>query len=74
MKDKIISILEEVNPNITIETKEHLVRSGMIDSFDISSIVVSLEELYGIEINGSDIIPDNFASVDSIVEMVKKYL
>lgn len=74
MKETIIGILKEINPKFDECMEIHLVRSGIIDSFDISSIVVELESLYGIEFKGSDINPDNFANVDSIVNMVQKYL
>ena len=43
-----------------------------LDSFDLVTLVAELDETYGISIDGLDIIPENFMSVETIAEVVKK--
>jgi acyl carrier protein len=44
----------------------------MLDSFDIVSLVDELEEVFGIKIQGIDVIPSNFSTVDNIIALLKK--
>ena len=37
-----------------------------LDSFDIVSLVSALDEEFNISIDGTDIIPENFETIDSI--------
>lgn len=44
----------------------------MLDSFDVVSLVDSLDTEFNIVIDGVDILPENFCSVDSIKSLLKK--
>ena len=73
MKDKIITILKEIRPEFDF-TKENLnfIDEGMLDSFDVVTLVTTLDKEYNISIDGLDIVPDNFSSIDSIEALLKK--
>jgi len=73
MKEQVIKILTELRPEFDF-TKEGLnfIEEGMLDSFDIVSLVNELDNQYGISIDGLDIVPDNFCSVESIVALLIK--
>ena len=44
----------------------------MLDSFDVVALVTDLEEAYDIKIDGLDIVPDNFVTVQSIADLIRK--
>ena len=44
----------------------------MLDSFDLVQLVDALDKEFGISIDGTDIIPENFASIESIIEVLIK--
>jgi acyl carrier protein len=44
----------------------------MLDSFDIVSLVDELESHFGIKIQGIDVIPENFSTLDKIETLLKK--
>jgi len=73
MKEQVIKILTELRPEFDF-TQEGLnfIEEGMLDSFDVVSLVNELDTKYGISIDGLDIVPDNFSSVDSIVALLIK--
>ncbi len=73
MKEKIIEILTEIRPEFDFNTSVNFIEEGMLDSFDIVSLVSSLDEAYHISIEGTEIIPDNFSSIDSISKLLSKY-
>ena len=72
MKETIYGMLAELRPEFDFNDSDDFVMDGLLDSFDIISLSNMLEEKYGITIDGLDIVPENFASVDAIAELVKK--
>jgi len=44
----------------------------MLDSLDIVTLVAGLDEKFSISIDGSDINPENFTKIDSIVNLLRK--
>ncbi len=72
MKEKITLILSEIRPEFDFTEEINFIEEGMLDSFDIVSLVTSLDEAYGISISGMDILPENFSSIESIINLLKK--
>jgi acyl carrier protein len=69
MREKIISILSELRPEFDFSEPVNFIEEGMLDSFDIVTLV---DTEYDIVIDGIDIIPENFDSLDSIVRLLQK--
>lgn len=74
MKDKINEILTFVRPEFDFFDSDDFIDDGMLDSFDLVALVSALDEEYNISIDGSDIIPENFKSIESIEKLLKKYV
>ncbi|HEY5462829.1 MAG TPA: acyl carrier protein [Hanamia sp.] len=72
MKDKITTILKEIRPEFDFTENVNFIDEGMLDSFDVVTLVTTLDKEYHISIDGLDIIPDNFSSIDSIRALLKK--
>ena len=73
MKEKIIKILTDLRPEFDFTDESlNFIEEGMLDSFDIVSLVDALDTEFNIVIDGTDIIPENFASVKSIVDLINK--
>lgn len=73
-KQKILNLLKEKKTDVEIseDTSVNLLDTGVIDSFDIVDLIGSIEELFGVEVDGDDIVPENFESVDSIAKLIIK--
>lgn len=67
--EKLIDILKELRPDIDIESQS-LVDDGVLDSFDIVTLVGELVDAFSIEIGVEDIIPENFNSVDAMMALI----
>lgn len=67
--EKLVNILKELRPDIDIESQS-LVDDGILDSFDIVTLVGELTDAFSIEIGVEDIIPENFNSVDAIMALI----
>ena len=72
MKEKIISILSELRPEFDFNESLNFIEEGMLDSFDIINLVTALDSEFSISIDGMDVLPDNFSSVERIEALLKK--
>jgi acyl carrier protein len=72
MKEKIVEILTDLRPEFDFTEDVNFIEEGMLDSFDMVSLVDELESQFNIKINGTDVIADNFSSLDKIEAVVKK--
>ena len=72
MKKKILKFLTEIRPEFDFAESSNFIEEGMLDSFDIVSLVASLDEEFGISIDGTEILPENFSNVDSIYQLLIK--
>jgi acyl carrier protein len=73
LKDNIISILSEIRPEFEFSEDMNFIEQGMLDSFDIVSLVSELDSTFQISIKGTEIIPENFSSVAKIQDLLNKY-
>jgi acyl carrier protein len=51
---------------------ESLLEKGIIDSTGILEVIMFLEEKYGIKVKDSEMLPENFDSVNNIVRFVQR--
>ena len=73
MKEQIIKILTELRPEFDFSQEGvNFIEEGMLDSFDVVNLVNDLDSTFGVSIDGVDILPENFSSVESIEQLLKK--
>ena len=71
MRKQIMEILTEICPGIDFENEKALIDDGLIDSLDIVAVVTELMEAFDVELGVDDLTPENFNSVDAIVELIE---
>lgn len=71
MKEKIMAILKELRADVDFESETALVTDGILDSFDIVSLVAELNAEFDVTIGVDDLEPENFDSVDAMVELIE---
>ena len=72
MKEHIIEILEDIQPEADYETCQTLIDDHILTSLDVLSLVAELEDEFDVTIPTVEIIPSNFNSVDAIAAMVER--
>ena len=72
MKEQIIGILEDIQPEADYETCQTLIDDHILTSLDVLSLVAELEDEFDVTIPTVEIIPSNFNSVDAIAAMVER--
>lgn len=71
MKEQVLAILKGVRKDVDFEGEKALIDDGILDSFDIISIVSDLNDAFGIDITADELEPENFNTLDAVVALVK---
>ena len=66
-------ILKSIRPEFDFTTSTDFISDGMLDSFDLITLISDLDKEYGISIEGTDIIPENFRNLLAIRKTLQKY-
>ena len=69
---QLLELLQELNPDITYEGRTDLFTSGDLDSISIVMLVPELNDTFDIEIKVTDIIPENFNSMEGMLSMIQR--
>ena len=70
MKEKIKEIIEDVTGEAVEDTTE-IIEEGILDSFDIVTLVIELNDAFGVKIQVSELLPEIFANVLAIEKLIK---
>ena len=70
--EKLIEILEELQPEGDYENTEDLIDGRYLDSLTILSLVSEIEDEFDVEIPTVEIIPDNFNSAKKIWALIER--
>lgn len=73
MKEKILEICTAVDGSVDY-TSTALIDDGLLDSVTLIEIVTEIMDEFDIEIPYEDVTPENFNSIDAMVQMVEKYV
>jgi acyl carrier protein len=68
----IPEILKEIRPEFDFAASSDFIGDGMLDSFDVVTLVSALDKNYSISIPGTDIVPENFQNVQTIEALLRK--
>ncbi|EGC02721.1 MULTISPECIES: phosphopantetheine-binding protein [Ruminococcus] len=72
MKEQLMEVLEEIRPDVDFENEKQLITDGVLDSFDIVSLVTALNDQFDIEIEVGSLVPDNFNSIEGMMALIEK--
>ena len=72
MKEQIIEVLKQIKAGVDYENEKNLVSDGILESFDIVTLISLLNNEFGIFITVADLVPENFESVETIENLINK--
>lgn len=70
MKEQLMKILNELRPDVDFENETALVTDGILDSFDIVSLVGEINAEFDITVGVDELEPENFDTVDAMLELI----
>ena len=73
MTKKILDVMTGIRPEFDFSASKDYIADGMLDSIDVITLVSDLDKEFAICIEGVDILPENFNSLDAIRRLLQKY-
>lgn len=70
--EKLIEILEGLNPDVDYNECEELIDGRHLDSLSILSLISEIEDEFDVTIPTVEIIPDNFNSAKKIYDLIER--
>ena len=67
-----MEILKGIRPDVDFANETALIDDGILDSFDVVSIISELDDAFDVQIRINELDPENFNSVDSIWNLVQE--
>ena len=70
--EKLLEILADLHPDVDFETTSTLIDDGILDSFDIVTIVAEIDGEFDVQIPAEELIPENFNSAAALYALVQR--
>lgn len=69
MKERIRQLLSDALPLVDVDSDFLF---GELDSLGITTILMTLQDEYGVTLDFQDVTPRNFKNIDSLVALIQK--
>lgn len=70
--EKLMEILKGIRPDVVFENETSLIDDGILDSFDVVSIISELDNEFGVQVRITELDPENFNSAEAIWNLVQE--
>ena len=68
--EELLEILKSIRPDVDFENETELIDEGILDSFDVVSIISEIDDKFDVQIRINELDPDNFNSSEAIWDLV----
>lgn len=70
--EELLAILEELHPEVDFANETGLIEEGILDSFDIVTLISEISETFDVTISAEYIVPENFNSAEALYALIRK--
>ena len=70
--DKLIEILSDLHPDVDFATETGLIDNGILDSFDVVTLVAEIDDNFDVQIPAEELIPENFNSAEALYALIQR--
>lgn len=72
--ETLLEILSELHPDVDFTTHTALIDDGILDSFDIVTLVAEIDGEFDVAIPAEELKPENFNSAEALYALIEKLL
>ncbi len=69
---ELLEILQGIKPGVDFENEQGLVEKGILDSMAMIRLVSEIGDEFDVEINVTDLVPENFNSAEAIMSLIER--
>ncbi len=70
--EQLLKILKNIRPDVDFANEIALIDDGILDSFDVVSIISELDNEFDVQIRITELDPENFNSAEAIWKLVQE--
>ncbi|MCI8585238.1 MAG: acyl carrier protein [Lachnospiraceae bacterium] len=70
--EELLELLSELKPEIDFKTEKSLIDDGLLESFDVITLIAEMEDRFEIEVPAEEIIPENFNTAEGIWMLLER--
>lgn len=70
--EELMVLLTALKPEIDFERETELIDDGLLESFDVITLIAEIEDQFGIEVPAEEIVPENFNSAKDIWRLLEQ--
>lgn len=70
--ERLLAILKDIRPDVDFENETELIDNGILDSFDVVSIISEIDDVFDVQIRINELDPENFNSAENIFNLITK--
>ena len=70
--EELLEILKSVRPDVDFENETELIDEGILDSFDVVSIISEIDDKFDVQIRITELDPENFNSAEAIWNLIQE--
>ena len=70
--EHLLELLKGVRADVDFENENALIDDGILDSFDVVSIISEIDDQFDVQIRINELDPDNFNSAESIWNLAQE--
>ncbi len=70
--EELREILTALKPEIDFDQEKELIDGGLLESFDVISLIAEIEDRFGVEIPAEEIVPENFNTAEGIWNLIRQ--
>lgn len=70
--ERLFEILKGIRPDVDFANETALIDEGILDSFDVVSIISELDNEFDVQIRITELDPENFNSAEAIWKLVQE--
>lgn len=72
MMEELLEVLSAMKPEIDFKTEKSLIDDGLLESFDVITLIAEIEERFETEVPAEEIIPENFNTAEGIWKLIER--
>ncbi len=70
--EHLLELLKGVRADVDFENEDALIDDGILDSFDVVSIISEIDDQFDVQIRINELDPENFNSAEAIWQLIQK--
>ena len=70
--DELLRMLSDLHEDVDFESCDTLIDDGILDSFDIVTLIAEINDEFDLTIPAEEIVPENFNSAETIWNLIQR--